>query len=152
VTIIAYRNGVIAADTGMTSGDSRFGRISKIARSPSGDLGGAAGTAAYSQAFCQWVALGCPDELAPTPKEDANNMDRGVVFRTDGVIVVHEPAGTFTCSADYFALGSGRPEALGAMFMGGTAIDAVRAAMKHDANSFGDVEVLAHEQHAVVAA
>jgi ATP-dependent HslUV protease subunit HslV len=151
MTTIVYRDGELAADTGMTAGGSMVGHVTKIGRNAKGDLAGAAGDASYNFAFIAWFVVG-EQGSAPEAKEDDKAFDRGVIFRRDGRIEVFEPRGRFECSAPYYALGSGRPEALGALFMGATAEQAVRAAMAHDANTFGDVDVLAHEMQRAVAA
>jgi 20S proteasome alpha/beta subunit len=143
VTTIAYRNGVIAADTGQQVGHSRVGRITKIARNDNGDLAGAAGDASYNFAFRRWFTGGESGE-PPQAKETDGSFDRGVIFRVAGTIEVFEPSGRFECRADYYAFGSGRPEALGALFAGATAEKAVEAAKEHDAHTFGDIETLSH--------
>ncbi|MDB5612046.1 MAG: CcrSwift [Bradyrhizobium sp.] len=145
MTTIAYRDGVLAADTGMTIGDSRIGRVTKIVRGPNGNLGGAAGSCGYAQKFREWVAGGEQDS-PPEPKEKENSFsDKGVVFRRDGTIDVHEVNGRFSCCANYYAFGSGRPEALGAMFAGADAETAIRAAIEHDSGTFGEIDVLGHD-------
>jgi len=149
MTTIAYRNGVLAADTCVSVGDSHNGRIVKIARRDDGSLAGAAGDAAYNAAFLRWFSeheQGAPPEAMSS--RDYNTFDRGVIFRPDGTIEVFEPRGSHTLAAKYYALGSGRPEALGAMFAGADALTAVRAAMAHDAHTGG--EVLAVSRHGSV--
>lgn len=138
MTTIAYRKGVLAADTGLTSGGGRNGRVFKIARRSDGKLAGACGTAVYMAAFLKWfVAYG--DE-PPEAKSDQHSIDKGVVISRDGVVTVYEPGGSFTIDdLEYFAMGSGRPEALGAMFAGADAETAVFAAMAHDEGTYGDV-------------
>jgi hypothetical protein len=140
MTTIAYRAGTIAADTGQTNGSSRSGYSSKIARNAQGDLCAAAGFATYAWAFKQWFLKG---ELADRPK--ASDSDRGLIIRRDGTIIIFEDTGYFDMRAEYYAIGSGRPEALGAMFMGATARQAVEAAMRHDANTFGEIEELSFD-------
>lgn len=142
VTTIAYRNGVLAADTGISSHDSRIGHTTKIARNNNGDLAGAAGGAVYCYQFLTWFSNGENGE-APSPKKEDGSYDRGVVFRASGKLEVHEPGGFFEIAeVNYFAFGSGRPEALGAMHHGATAKEAVAAAMAHDSGTYGSIEVL----------
>lgn len=143
MTTIAYRDGVLAADTGAVCGASRMGRVEKIIRGPGGILAGACGLATYSAAFKAWVVSGCIGN-PPVATQDADNCDRGFVVSADGVVTIYEEGGSWELSAPYFAVGSGRPEALGAMFAGADAETAVRAAMEHDAYTFGDVMVLRH--------
>lgn len=145
MTTIAYRDGVLAADTGMIAGDSRIGHIIKIVRGPTGNLGGAAGTAGYCEAFKKWV-LGGEVEEPPVPKSTERYLDRGVVFHSDGRIDVHEDVGRFQVTSPYYAFGSGRAEALGAMFAGADAATAVCAAIQHEGGTYGDVTVLRHTE------
>lgn len=146
MTVIAYRDGVLAADTLATAGDSKIGSAIKIARNSNGDLAGAAGLASYNHAFLKWftgLESGQPPEARDEPSKDI--YDRGVIFRKNGQIEVFEPSGKHTATAPYYAFGSGRPEALGAMHAGASAEGAVRAAMAHDKNCGGDITVLRHE-------
>jgi hypothetical protein len=146
MTTIAYRDGVLAADTGVaTEGGSRVGSMVKIVRGPTGNLGGASGTAGYSEAFKRWV-LGGEQEPPPEPKSEERYFDKGAVFHADGKIDIHEPGGRFIVAAPYYAFGSGSPEALGAMFAGADAETAVRAAIAHDTGTHGSVTVLRHEK------
>jgi hypothetical protein len=150
MTTIAYRNGILAADTGMSAGGSIVGSVTKIARSEKGDLAGAAGDASYNHDFIAWF-VGGEQGNPPEAQEEDKTFDRGVIFRRDGRIEVFEPRGRFECSAPYYAFGSGRPEALGAMFVGASAEQAVQAAIAHDPYTFGDIDVLSHETMRAVA-
>lgn len=78
----------------------------------------------------------------PEPKSSDDCYDTGIVFHRDGRIELHEVGGAFTLTASYYAVGSGRDQALGAMHAGASADDAVRAAIAHDVWTSGDVDVL----------
>lgn len=144
MTTIAYRDGVLAADSRATAGDNIIGDIDKIARNVAGDLAGAAGLASYNYAFLEWFRNGEHGE-PPKGSKDDGNYDRGAIFRANGRIDIYEPSGQHATSGPYYALGSGRPEALGAMFTGADAATAVRAAIAHDINTGGTVTVLRHK-------
>lgn len=142
MTTIAYRAGVLAADTAMTMGGTTIGEVIKIARRFNGDMAGAAGDAAYNRAFLDWFEGG-EEGPAPEAKSDSDCYDRAVIFRAKGKkIEVFEPRGRFTIVADYYAFGSGKSEALGAMWQGAGAEEAVRAAIDLDPHTGGDVTVL----------
>lgn len=143
MTTIVYRDGVLAADTGMCIGGVRVGFICKIARSKAGDLAGAAGAATYNAAFLKWFVAGEQGD-PPEAKRCDDSLDRGAIFRSDGTIQIFEPDGSFGMRAPYYALGCGRNEAMGAMFMGADAVQAVKAAMASDIGTFGDVDSLRH--------
>lgn len=141
MTTIAYRDGVLAADTGMTVGAVLLGHTTKIVRRADNDMAGSAGDAAYAAAFLDWFMngeIGSP----PEAKEDSDYFDRGIIFRADGTIMVFEPRGRFPIRAKYYAFGSGREFAIGAMYTGANAAQAVLAAIAHDPHTNGDVTVL----------
>lgn len=142
MTTIAFRKGMLAADTSQTTSGSMNGYIVKIARSPKGDLAGASGSASFNYAFLRWFENGENTAAQPKPTQDDHYMDRGVIFRQDGRIEIFEPIGKFECMAEYYAFGSGIDYALGAMYCGADAESAVRAAIAHDPNTGGDVLVL----------
>jgi len=142
MTTIAYRNGVLAADTAMCMGGNMIGSTVKIARRFSGDMAGASGDASYNRAFLDWFENG-EDGPPPEAKEDSQCIDRGVIFRAKSTkIEVYEPRGRFTITAEYYAFGSGKAEALGAMFAGADAYDAIRAAVALDPHTGGEITVL----------
>jgi len=143
MTTIAYKQGVLASDTGATMGGSRLGRVEKIVRAADGRLAAAAGNAAYAHAFRAWVLKG-EGEPPSAKSDDPSVANRGIIFHPCGRIQVFEDVGSFDVTAPYYAIGSGRPEALGAMHAGATAEQAVRAAMEHDEHTFGEVLVLTH--------
>lgn len=147
MTTIAYRDGVIAADTGMSYGNSRHGECSKIARNHRGDLAGAAGAAGFVAPFLRWFSTGegdGPDK--PVPKSDNSGSDISFIVRAGGSIEVQDSGGSYTVTAPYYAIGSGSPEALGAMFAGADPEMAVRAAMQHDSHTWGDVVILKRDE------
>lgn len=144
MTTIAYRDGVLAADTSMTVSGVMVGRMVKIVRRADGDMAGGAGDAAMVGTFNEWFLAG-ESGTRPELKEGDNWIDRSVIFRRSGAIDIFEPRGRFTCTAPYYAVGSGKEAALGAMFAGADAETAVRAAMEHDPHTKGDVTVLRAE-------
>lgn len=144
MTTIAYRDGVLAADTACVSGGTLLGSIVKIVRRADGAMAGAAGNATFVTTFNRWFVDG---EIAMSPRaeQDEHSFDRGVIFRGGHSLEVFEPRGRFQATAPYFAFGSGKELALGAMFAGADAVTAVRAAIEHDPHTGGDITVLKHE-------
>lgn len=143
MTTIAYRDGVLAADTAVCQGGLMLGSMIKIVRGKNGDLAGSVGDAVFNWAFSTWF-LGGEEGPAPEAKQE-DSFDRGVIFRKSGLIDLFEPRGWFQASAPYFAFGSGREVALGAMFAGADAAVAVEAAIEFDPHSGGTVTVLRHD-------
>lgn len=141
MTTIAFRDGELASDSGVTVGGSTLAQTTKIARNPRGDLAGCAGTATFMRAFLEWFGRGEFGDM-PVPTKDENTIDRAMVCRQSGEIEIHEIGGYFTIRAPYYAIGSGRCEALGAFFAGSDAKGAIEAARHLDASTFGDILVL----------
>ena len=143
MTTIAYRHGVLAADSCMTVNGCKLGSMVKIRRREDGALAGAAGSAGYAAAFLKWFLA--KEGSPPEAKEVDRYLDKGVIFYPDGRIEVYEPGGPFEVSAPYYAFGSGSSEALGAMFAGADAVTAVQAAIEHCPHTFGEITVLNHD-------
>lgn len=142
MTTFAYRAGVLAADTGVSLDGLHVGHTSKIARNDKGDLAACAGTAAFLRAFRKWFLDGEQGDAPTASKED---NDYGAIYRRYGLIETYSCGGWTAYRAEYHAAGSGSEMALGAMAEGASARNAVKAAMKHDPGTFGEIEALAHE-------
>jgi 20S proteasome alpha/beta subunit len=144
MTVIAYRDGLLAADTGASRGNTVAGRVVKICHAANGALAAAAGGAGFNGRFLRWASQG---EAWPCPEAKTSDEchDTGIIFRPDGAIELYEPGGMFVLTAPYFAIGSGRDQALGAMFVGADAEAAVRAAIAHDVWTNGDVVSIRHK-------
>lgn len=148
MTIIAYKDGVIAADTLAMNGSLNMGFVCKVTRNKAGDLAGSSGDLGWCQAFNQWFEEG-EDGPMPTMTYATETSDQGLVVRKGKPgavwvlyshkfppcrIVIHKSAG--------FAIGSGKAEAMGAMHAGGNAIEAVKAAITLDDSCGGDINVI----------
>jgi ATP-dependent HslUV protease subunit HslV len=142
MTIIAYRNGILATDTASCVSSSVIDGIRKAVRRGDGVLAAATGDAGFMGEFLRW-ASGLRAER-PNPQKDQDGCDRGILIYPDGRIEVYEPSGMFELRPEYYAAGSGRDLALGAFYAGADAETAVRAAIHHDCYCAGDVFVLRH--------
>lgn len=133
MTVIAYRDGVMAADTGGWRGDALIPWFRKVARGPDGTLYGGSGSAARVCAFLTWVDDGCLGEM-PLPRAEGEGCSDFVVLiaRLDGVVEIlsHEGREIFA-EAPYAAIGSCAEVCLGAMFAGADARTAICAALMH---------------------
>lgn len=141
MTTIAYRNGCIAADSASFAGWSRNGTCRKIARNAAGDLAGVCGSATYMGEFLRWFE-GNEDGPPPEARVEDGGADAALIIRRDGQATQFEKGGSFNLSGDWFALGSGGPEARGALQVGAEAIQAVQAAIVLDAFTDGPVVFL----------
>lgn len=138
MTTVAYRNGVIAADTGLTAGNLRDSHIIKIAKNKAGHVAGACGDAWWIAAFLKWFKSG--GDLPTTP---GTNFNTAIAIRSLRGITFYESGEGrtrfYAIKAAYHAIGSGRHLATGAMFAGAHPVDAVRAALAHDEGTHGRV-------------
>lgn len=141
MTTIAYRDGVLAADSRMTLNGVVDGSQVKIVRRGN-VMAAATGTAAMCQQFRDWFIGGMVGD--PPAGEHEKNSDWsywGMIFHGE-TILCWQASGWVRIVAPYFASGSGGDFATGALAHGATAEEAVRAAIAHDASSGGEVMVL----------
>jgi ATP-dependent HslUV protease subunit HslV len=142
MTCIAYRYGVIASDTLGTDSWTVIGHVHKTGRTEDGWLWGLTGHQAYMDAFIKWMEKREGDPPANDDKADMIVIDpSGRVRWWVGVGWV-EPL-----PQDFYAWGSGKEVALGAMDWGADALGAVESAMKYETACGGHVEA-----HALLAA
>lgn len=151
MTTIVYRDGVLASDAGVARAGTRLGSMVKIARDSAGRLAAGVGFAGGVQSFLTWFRDGAEGEPPICDSEDETEFWRGVVFYPDGSALYFERGDRYMVQAPYHALGTGADIALGALYMGASADDAVRAAMAFDEATFGQVHVLANRAHAEAA-
>lgn len=144
MTVIAYRNGVMAADTGGWRGDACLPWFRKVARGPDGTLYGGSGSVARLCAFLAWVDDGCLEEMPLPVRESEGRSDFTILIALpDGSleILTHEGREILT-GAPYAAIGSCAEVCLGAMYAGGDAETSVRAALEHGSGAAGSVMVV----------
>lgn len=142
MTTIAYRDGVLAADTLTTRGYTAIDGAMKVASGPHG-LGGACGNYGFVTAWLEWVSGERAER--PVPVQTADDTDVGLLITPEGAIMVYEGSGHYQIRAPYYAIGSGRDQALGAMHAGASAANAIRAAIEHDTYTGGTVTLVVHE-------
>jgi hypothetical protein len=138
MTTIAYRDGIMAGDTLVADEEVRFPcHERKVHRLSDGSLVGLCGDLAQTQAFLGWLRAGMPGDCPPFDKSDA------VIARPGRALIFCE-GGRFSTLAEvpYVALGSGRLLALGCLWHGGSAAEAVRAGIAHDIASGGKVHTV----------
>lgn len=137
MTVVAWRSGVLAADTLAMNGLKT--RQSKLRRLSDGRIMGFAGTLVDCIEFVRWLNSDV-DEL-PDWLRDAEHT--ALVIDGDGTPHVYQSGcGPIDIGEEYVAIGCGAHVAYGAMYMGGTAEDAVRAAIQWDGGCGGEVETM----------
>jgi len=132
LSTIAYKDGVMAADTLITGNDMRCGSVTKIAKGKQG-IGGSAGSIDDNKKFRDWIERG-----GEHPKYDG----------IDGLYVTHSGKMHYLGSTGemvpftgkFSAVGSGEKYAMAAMEMGATAKQAVEIAKKFDCHTGGRVQ------------
>lgn len=142
MTTIAYRDGVLAADSLSTRYGNREGTVCKIAKKAN-LMAGASGSADMCQAFRVWFMTGCKGQ-PPYMGDPDKSWAEGFIVMPDGAVAVFGPSSQWVNQpyGGFSAWGSGSDVALGAMAAGATAEQAVAAAIMLDINSGGEITVL----------
>jgi hypothetical protein len=141
MTTIAYRDGIMAADSRAYSGDRRpMGFKTKIKRLANGGMMASSSIhPGNSELLFSLIDKNGIDHVF-TEKLDAQSL----VVLPGGDVFYYAGHSRFSgpLSGQYFAIGSGEDYAMGAMAMGATAIQAVDAAKQHDVFSGGPTMVM----------
>lgn len=128
MTIICYRSGILASDSGTFSGKTYSGSVKKIHRLRNGRLVGLAGVSTHDENILNWLDGRCG------PPSNVKDVD-GIVIEKDGSVKYLDASdgkiGLHEAFGEYFAVGSGEPCALTAMQMGASALEACKIAAKH---------------------
>lgn len=138
MTVVAYKNGVLAADTLVSDDTLVYGHTIKIKRVRHGWLVGGCGNIATLQQFLQKWSAGV---AIPAFDTDDDSFS-GVALNPRGYFLTYEKEGVIKLDLDIFAIGSGGQVALGAMHAGATAEEAVKVAIKLIGNCGGNVTTL----------
>lgn len=139
MTTIAYRDGVLAADTLACWGSNRDGFATKI-RKRGAVLAGVSGALSAGQAFLDWFSSGMKGDPPAMPDGEASTF--GLIVTPDDWVLIWGPRGWERTRNPTVAMGSGSEFAQGAMEMGASAEQAVRVAMVHDTKTGGEITVL----------
>jgi hypothetical protein len=143
MTTIAYRDGVLAADTkgtddnGYHPGTYRCEKLFRV----DGDIIATAGEDATGMIFVDWYGS---KKNGKRPKPPARLVDGAadfavLILRKDGLYWSDKWCRMNKIMDEIYALGSGAPYALGAMAMGAPPEEAVRIAMRWDCYTGGDI-------------
>lgn len=133
MTVIAFKAGVMAADTLASDGQSRL-RVQKIIRLPDGGVAGMCGEAAAGYAALQWLAAG--------GSQDGSEGKLMLPDISDAEILIARPDGSLWLLEGRFpawplldavaAVGCGANAARVAMGLGLSAVEAVLQVAQHD--------------------
>jgi 20S proteasome alpha/beta subunit len=137
MTTLAYRDGELATDSRITAGDMIVSdKRTKVHRLRDGSLMAWAGAVQDAELLLRAMRN---TSSAPHPKlQDISALH----LRVDGSLWEYEGEAWVKQDPGYYATGSGSPYAFAAMDAGATAKEAIRIAIKRDANSGGKVQSL----------
>lgn len=143
MTVIAYRQGVLATDS-LVSGNITLGTFIK-GRSKNGWLTGVSGPVAEAQQYLDWFdeqKFKRQDRILFEQLPPGIEYGALLVSPNDEFFIIESGSYfPFKPLDEYAAEGSGAQIALGVMFHGGSAEDAVRAAIRYVPNCGGDIQV-----------
>lgn len=138
MTTLVYRDGILAADSKITYGATIMpGGAKKIHKLPDGALYGFVGSLESGELMRRWLL----DREQRFPGIKTDNFEGLIVSIEDGMLFF-EDRDWVKIKLPYVAMGSGKEHAYGALQVGASAIQAVKAAMKLDAGSGGRVRSL----------
>lgn len=150
MTVIAFRNGVMAADRMAVRNGTFANQVTKITRRESdGALIGMAGSGPHATLYARWLIDGEPG--APPSLGDAEDNGGIFIAYTDGRVEERTRHGAEFPEGEFFAWGCGADHALAAMEMGADAKRAVEVACKYDIHCGGGIDVLYLDASRVVS-
>lgn len=139
MTTIAYRDGVLAADSLACWGDTRDSYVTKIAKRGQ-VLATASGNVSGINGFLDWFRSGAEGE--PPRPVIGDGVWFGLLITPDDWMLLWTPGGWERSRAEMTTMGSGGDFARGAMEAGASPEEAVRIALRVDTKSGGDISVL----------
>lgn len=139
MTIVAYKKGVLAADSCISDGTLDCGIMRKIVRSKSGLLAGASGDAQDIVVFLQW----CARDMRGKRPEFGKDALAGIIVKPDGTIWYCEAGGVpYRLTSDFYAAGDGAHMAIGAMAAGADPVRAVKIVCRFNTTCREPVQAL----------
>jgi hypothetical protein len=140
MSVIVYRDGVMAADTADWIGELAYSfDVEKIKRLPDGSLVGACGESADCQEFFDWAQHTHCQGAPPKPNDEGF---AGIQVRLDGAIWRYQNGKREKAHGDWDSLGAHYEFVHGLMVAGMDAVTAVETAIKHCAFAAGRVYAL----------
>lgn len=147
MSTIAYRDGIMAADSRLSGDGVAWGEVIKIGIAEfygipgfgnGSGLGGASGRLATTRELLAWLDNPAP----PAPSSDDKEAE-GIIVSPNGTIWLWAGTPRLTrIDTPYMAVGSGAKIALGAMAMGASAERAVEIAAQYDVYTGGRITTL----------
>jgi ATP-dependent protease HslVU (ClpYQ) peptidase subunit len=137
MTTLAYRDGELACDSRVTAGDMIVSdKRRKVHRLRDGSIVAWSGSVQDAELLLQ--AMRKTAKVTHPKLQEISALH----LRTDGSLWEYEGEAWVKQDPGYYATGSGSPYAFAAMDAGASAREAIRIAIKRDANSGGKVQSL----------
>jgi ATP-dependent protease HslVU (ClpYQ) peptidase subunit len=141
MTVIAYRDGVMAGDSYSLAGATIASMATKVLRRQSdGALIGCAGCAMLITGIQDWFLAGENGERPAL--NDGDREADALIARPDGRVEEHNKSGFERLEGPFFAIGSGIEAALAAMHAGCGAVVAAEIACKVRSDCGGLIRVV----------
>lgn len=139
MTTIVFKDGDLAADTLMTTGNLQSGFWNKIEKTDDGRLIGCCGFLSQANELKMWLK-NPPGKRSTTFK--SGDDCRGMEVLPDGTVNQFNSGSVVgvAMAGPFFAIGSGDQLAMGAMAAGATAEEAIAICIKLDTYTGGEVE------------
>lgn len=150
MTTIAYKNGVLAADSLINYGSFSNGEINKIhvisvpeddGKRVSKAMLAISGVVWVTEPMIEWIEGGASQDDIPHCLLQHAAEFSCIMIDDEGVVWEFSNGFFLRCGVQYISIGSGQMFALGAMAAGVEAPEAVAAAMKHDKATGGAITV-----------
>lgn len=146
MTTIAYRAGIVAADSQETWGDGRTNDCQKLFRMDNGTIIATAGDSYTGLIFVDWFKDGARKDSIP----DLTNIDIDedfeclVLENTENIYIINRFFQKYYVEMPekFYAVGWGATYAVAAMHMSASAKRAVEVAAKYDAYTGGKIKTM----------
>lgn len=144
MTTVAYRDGIMAADSCVTYGAIIMPcNITKVTKFANGSIFAYSGTIELGELLKRELARCIHEQDGILPDCDIDRQDNAfsaAIVQPDGEVLFHEGRTWIQMDVPYFALGSGKDYAYAAMYLGASAEQAVKCACTLDLNSGGKIK------------
>lgn len=139
MTVIVYRDGVLAADTGAFMGNIIVGNVHKLHRTPRGVLVACAGNVPDVYRFRKWADRGFLDSERPEKTQDFGAL----TVAPDGEITKYTAEfHPYPVASPYAVEGCAEEFLWALLLVGKTAAQCVRMAIEHNCYAAGRVETM----------
>ena len=144
MTVIAYRDGVVAADSQETMWDGRIQQCTKLFK-VNDSIVCTAGDSYTGLIYLEWYKKGANPEYIPDlSMVDISEDFECLVIEKENIYTINRFFQSYEIemTEGFFALGCGAGYAMAAMEMGANAKEAVRVAIKYDAYCGGKIQTI----------